>query len=99
MYETAMAVKSFLIDYLMENKDDLKDAYLQCNSEDKPFEMQDSILWRRVRTLFTTIAMLLNYEPDTSSGDRLMYDVYDDTKLDDIIDIDDFDLFIWSDMC
>lgn len=91
MYDIAYKIKNFLVDFLKENKDELK----ECNIDD----MFGNNLWKQAKDMFITIALLLGYEPDTSNGDNLLLEVFIGAELDGIVEQNDFDLYMWSDMC
>lgn len=92
MIETANKIKEYLVDFIESEKDDMKAKSIE--------EMENNILWKQARAMFTTMAMLLDYEPDTGQGDTLLNTVYDGAKLDNnIVDQNDFDLYMWSNLC
>lgn len=91
MYDVAYKIKNFLVDFLKENKEDLKE-----HNFDK---ISDNNRWKQAKDMFITIALLLGYEPDTSNGDNLLLEVFTGAELDGIVDQNDFDLYMWSDMC
>ncbi len=91
MYDIVYKIKNFLVDFLKENKKDLKAS----NTD----EMLNNNYWKQAKNIFTTMALLLDYAPDTSSGDRLLLEVFTTTELDKVVDRNDFDLYMWSDMC
>lgn len=90
MYDVAYKIKNFLVDFLKENKEDLKEHNID--------KMSDNNCWKQAKDMFITIALLLGYEPDTSNGDNLLLEVFTGTELDGIVDQNDFDLFMWSDL-
>lgn len=92
MFEIANKIKEYLVDFLESHKEDLKVSTIE--------QMENNILWKQARAMFTTMAMLLDYEPDTYQGDTLLNTVYDSAKLDNnIVDQNDFDLYMWSNLC
>lgn len=91
MYDVAYKIKNFLVDFLKENKEDLKQHNID--------KMSDNNRWKQAKDMFITIALLLGYEPDTSNGDNLLLEVFTGAELDGIVDQNDFDLYMWSDMC
>jgi len=90
MFDTANKIKEFLVDFIKKHKDEMREYSLN--------GMEDDILWKQARDMFTTMAMLLDYEPDTYQGDALLNIVFNGAELDGIIDQSDFDFFMWSDM-
>ena len=91
MYDVAYKIKNFLVDFLKEYKEDLKQHNID--------KMSDNNRWKQAKDMFITIALLLGYEPDTSNGDNLLLEVFTGAELDGIVDQNDFDLFMWSDLC
>lgn len=91
MYDVAYKIKNFLVGFLKENKEDLKEHNID--------KMSDNNCWKQAKDMFITIALLLGYEPDTSNGDNLLLEIFTGAELDGIIDQNDFDLYMWSDMC
>lgn len=76
---------------MKENKEDLKEHNID--------KMSDNNRWKQAKDMFITIVLLLDYEPDTNNGDNLLLEVFTGAELDGIVDQNDFDLYMWSDMC
>lgn len=51
---------------------------------------------KQARALFTTIAFLMDYEPDTANGDGLLLNIYANSGLDKNVEYKSFDLFMWE---
>lgn len=48
------------------------------------------------RKVFTMLAEMCGYEPDTFSGDRFLREIYNSINWNIDIDYEDFNLFMWS---
>lgn len=51
---------------------------------------------KQARALFTTIAFLMDCEPDTAKGDVLLLNIYTNSGLDKNVEYKSFDLFMWE---
>ena len=78
-----------LIDFIRENKDYWNGTVN--DMEQNPHCLQCKAIW-------TTIALLENLLPDTYEGDMKMMELWDSCGLQQA-DENEFDLFMWSDLC
>lgn len=84
-------LKNKLVRFLINEAD-----YFGKNKQGTIEKWLDYAACQQARAVFTTIALLLDYEADTGSGDMLLAEIYDRANLWDNVDYDDFDLFMWS---
>ena len=78
-----------LIDAIRNNKD-----YWNGTVND----MEKNTYCLQCKAIWTTIALLENLEPDTYEGDMKMMELWDSCGLQQA-DENEFDLFMWSDLC
>ena len=60
--------------------------------------MEKNSLWKQAKAVFTTMCMLMDLHPDTLDGDMFLSEIYDTAALDGVVNEDDFDLYMWSDL-
>lgn len=85
-----------LIDFIRENKDDFTgDIYKNKHC----YVMEDRAACLQARSIWTTIALLTDIYPDTFSGDWKMAELWESCGLEGQIDSNDFDLFMWGELC
>ena len=78
-----------LIDFISENK--------EC-WVGKADELEQDTHCIQARAIWTTIALLENISPDTYMGDMKMMELWDSCGLNQVEE-NEFDLFMWSDLC
>ena len=78
-----------LIDTIRANKE------CWCGKAD---DMENNACCVQARAIWTTIALLKNIEPDTYTGDWAMIELWDSCGLQQVEE-NEFDLFMWSDLC
>ena len=61
-------------------------------------EMEKNTYCLQCKAIWTTIALLENISPDTYTGDMKMMELWDSCGLQQA-DENEFDLFMWSDLC
>lgn len=85
-----------LIDFIRENKECFTgEVYKNKHCH----VMGDRAVCLQARSIWTTIAMLENLEPDTSEGDYRIMELWDSCGLGNQLDENEFDLFMWSEVC
>ena len=82
-----------LIDFIRENKECFTGEI-----KDHKYIMEDDLTCVQARSIWTTIALLGNLSPDTYTGDMKMMELWDSCGLQQA-DENEFDLFMWSDLC
>ena len=92
-------VKNIIVaNTLMENLIDI----IRSNKEEwhnkSANEMENNACCVQARAIWTTIALLENISPDTYTGDMKMMELWDSCGLQQA-DENEFDLFMWSDLC
>lgn len=60
----------------------------------KSSEWGDEKVPKQARALFTTLCFVGNIDVDTAECDRILNDLYWESALDELIDYDEFDLFM-----
>lgn len=60
----------------------------------KSSEWDDEKVPKQVRALFTTLCFVGNIDVDTAECDRILNDLYQVSALDELIDYEEFDLFM-----
>lgn len=78
-----------LIDAIRNNKD-----YWNGTVND----MEKNTYCLQCKAIWTTIALLENLSPDTYEGDMKMMELWDSCGLQQVEE-NEFDLFMWSDLC
>jgi hypothetical protein len=78
-----------LIDFIRENKEHW------CGKAD---DLENNAYCVQARAIWTTIALLENISPDTYTGDMKIMELWDSCGLQQA-DENEFDLFMWSDLC
>ena len=92
----ANALLEKLIDFIRENKECFTgEVYKNKHCH----VMEDRAVCLQARSIWTTIAMLENLEPDTSEGDNKMLELYEYCYLENQIDYNEFDMFMWGELC
>ena len=85
-----------LIDFIRENKECFTgEVYKNKHCH----VMEDRAVCLQARSIWTTIAMLENLMPDTSEGDYRIMELWDSCGLGNQLDENEFDLFMWSEVC
>ena len=83
-----------LIDFIRENKECFTGEI-----KDHKYIMGDDLTCVQARSIWTTIALLTDIYPDTFSGDWKMAELWESCGLEGQIDSNDFDLFMWGELC
>lgn len=78
-----------LIDFIRANKE------CWCGETD---DLENNACCVQARAIWTTIALLENISPDTYTGDMKMMELWDSCGLNQVEE-NEFDLFMWSDLC
>ena len=87
---TATFLMENLINFIRNNKEHFT------GNVDK---METNSICVQARSIWTTIAMLENLMPDTSEGDYRIMELWDSCGLGNQLDENEFDLFMWSEVC
>ena len=85
-----------LIDFIRENKECFTG---EINKETHEYVMENDNVCVQVRSIWTTIALLTDISPDTYAGDWKMSELWEACGLEKQIDSNDFDLFMWGELC
>lgn len=83
-------LRSMLISIFTENREDMKEGCIE--------GVEKSNIWKQAKDVFIALTLLKGYDPDTSTGDTFLSSIYYEAGLEQTVDIEDFDLFMWSDL-
>lgn len=83
-------LRTMLISILTENKKNLKENCIE--------DMEKNSCWKQAKDVFVALALLTGYVPDTRKGDTFLSSIYFESGLELTVDIEEFDLFMWSDL-
>ena len=95
--KTLSVKNTIVVNTLMENLID----FIRSNKEcwvGKADELGQDAHCIQARAIWTTIALLENISPDTYTGDMKMMELWDSCGLNQVEE-NEFDLFMWSDLC
>ena len=83
-----------LIDFIRENKECFTGEI-----KDHKYIMENDNVCVQARSIWTTIALMTDICPDTSEGDNKMLELYEYCYLENQIDYNEFDMFMWGELC
>ena len=94
-----LSVKNIIVvNTLMENLIDIIRSDKEAWYNKSVNEMENNACCVQARAIWTTIALLENLLPDTYEGDMKMMELWDSCGLQQA-DENEFNLFMWSDLC
>ena len=94
-----LSVKNIIVvNTLMENLIDVIRSNKEEWNNKSANEMENNACCVQARAIWTTIALLENLSPDTYEGDMKMMELWDSCGLQQA-DENEFNLFMWSDLC
>jgi len=86
----------------MGNRQELKEQlkeYLFTFMIETECEWGDENVPEQARAIFTSLCFLGSIDADTAECDRILYDLYSQSAIEDLIEFDAFDLFMCSLIC
>ena len=76
--------------------------FIRANKEcwvGKADDLENNACCVQARSIWTTIALMTDICPDTLDGDWKMIELWESCGLEKQIDSNDFDLFMWGELC